>query len=126
MGLREELAITNLDFGLSEGRIRGTYGKVIKIEIDAESFLEDMVAIMHADSKGAEVVSHAIAYICDSEMGKEAFELKGITKIVLKNQPKGSRSITMDNGVITLSCAFAMQEDCFSECEASEILENQL
>ena len=88
MGLKEKQAIANLDFGWSQKRLKDATGKDIKIEVDAESFSNDIDAILYADSRGAEKVANGIAKVTHNDIGKDAFNDKKVSTIVLKNQPK--------------------------------------
>ncbi|GHN00376.1 hypothetical protein WSM22_18650 [Cytophagales bacterium WSM2-2] len=126
MGLKEEQAIANLDFAFAERRIKGSYGKHLKIELDVESFISDLEAILCSDARGAFIISSAIIRVCDEALGKEAFEQKAITKIILKNQAAGSRAISVKGGALIMACAFASNDDRYQEFEATEELESQL
>ena len=125
MGLKEKQAIAALDFGWSLKRIKEVTGKETKIELDQDSFSSDMDAIMYADSRGAEKIANGIAKVCHNDIGKDAFNGKKITKILLKNQSPGSRSLTMKSGVLSLAFSFTSNE-YFSENEIKDEIENQL
>ena len=126
MGLKEKQAIAGLDFSWSEKRIKEAIGKDVKIELDAESFSSDMDAIMYADSRGAQKISNGIAKVCYNDIGKEAFNEKKINKVVLKNQPSGSRVFAMKDGALTVAFAFGANSDFYSEDEVKDEIENQL
>ncbi|GHM98994.1 hypothetical protein WSM22_04840 [Cytophagales bacterium WSM2-2] len=125
MGLKEKQAIANLDFSWSLKRIKEYTGKDVKIELDPESFSSDMDAIMYADSRGAEKIANGIAKVCHNDIGKDAFNDKKITKVLLKNQAEGSRAITMKDGVLTLAFSYS-GGDYYSENEIKDEIENQL
>ena len=126
MGLKEKQAIANLDFNWSIKRIKECTGKDVKIEIDTDSFSSDMDAIMFADSRGAQAIANGIAKVCHNDIGKDAFNEKNISKVMLRNQAAGSREITMKKGVLTLACAFTSNDDHYSASEIHEAIENQL
>jgi hypothetical protein len=125
MGLKEKQAMANLDFSSSLKRIKEYTGKDIKIELDSDSFSSDMDAILYADSRGAQRVANGLAIVCRNDIGKDAFNDKKITKVLLKNQTEGSRSVSMKGGVLTVAFAFS-GSDHFSENELQEQIENQL
>jgi hypothetical protein len=126
MGLKEKQAIAGLDFSWSEKRIKEVTGKDVKIELAADTFSADMDAIMYADSRGANKIANGIAKVCYNDMGKDAFNEKKTEKVILKNQPAGSHSLTFDGSKLVLSCAFASGDDFYSENEIQELIENSL
>ncbi|MBS1505211.1 MAG: hypothetical protein JSS79_01085 [Bacteroidetes bacterium] len=126
MGLKEKQAMAGLDFGWSERRIKEYTGKDVKIELAADTFSNDMDAILFADSRGAERMANGIAKVCYNDIGKDAFNEKKVEKVVLKNQAAGSRSITFDGTKLVMACAFTSSDDSFSENEVQELIENQL
>jgi hypothetical protein len=126
MGLKEKQAIAALDFGWSERRIKEATGKEVKIEVDAESFSNDMDAIMYADSRGAEKIANGIANVCRNDIGKDAFNDKKIEKVVLKNQPAGNRSLKFEGNKLVAAFAFTSSDDFFSESDARDTIENAL
>lgn len=125
MGLKEKQALAGLDFSWSEKRIKEATGKDIKVEVDAETFANDMDAILNAESMGAEKTANSIANICRNDIGKDAFNDKKIDKVVLKNQGAGNRSIAFDGNKLVVAFSFNSDE-YFSEGEAKEIIENAL
>lgn len=118
--------MAGLDFGWSERRIKEYTGKDIKIELAADTFSNDMDAILFSDSRGAERMANGIAKVCYNDIGKEAFNEKKVEKIVLKNQAEGSRSIAFDGSKLVMACAFTSSDDSFSENEVKDLIENQL
>jgi hypothetical protein len=126
MGLKEKQAIAGLDFSWSVKRIKEVTGTDVKIELDAESFSSDMDAILYADSRGAEKTANGIAKVCYNDIGKDAFNEKKVTKVLLKNIAPGSRSISIKDGALTVAFAFASNDDYYSENEIKDEIENQL
>jgi hypothetical protein len=126
MGLKEKQAMANLDFGWAEKRIAENTGVNTKIELDVNSFSNDLDAIYNADQRGAVATANGIAKVCYNDIGKEAFNEKKVNKVVLLNQPAGSRSVKFEGTSLILACAFASSDDYFSESEIQEAIENQL
>jgi hypothetical protein len=126
MGLKEKQAMASLDFGWAEKRVLECTGTPVKIELDVNGFSNDLDAIYYADQRGAVTVANGIAKVCYNDIGKEAFNEKKISKILLKNQPAGNRSISFENESLVLAFAFASGDDYFSEGELAGKIEEQL
>jgi hypothetical protein len=97
-----------------------------QIEMDANSFSNDLDAIQYVGQRGGEATPNGIAFVCRNDIGKEAFAEKKVTKIILKNQPAGKRSLEFDGSSLIVSCAFASSDDFFREAEIRDEIENKL
>ena len=123
--LKEKQAMAELDFSWSEKRILDNLGATVKIELNKESFAGDYDAILYADSRGAQTVANAIAKITYNKIGKEELAKKKITKVILKNSKTEKESVSIINGVLTLTCGYS-SDRYFSESNLQAAIENLL
>jgi len=127
MGLKEKQALAGLDFGWAEKRIAEYTGKAFKIEVKADTFLDDIDAIFLVDQKGAVAVSNAIAKVCYNDIGKDAFNDKKAASVLLVNsKEKGAKKLSFSSGVLELHGAWGVGSDYLDESEIKEAIENQL
>jgi hypothetical protein len=126
MGLKEKQAMATLDFSWSEKRIQEYTGVATKVELDTNSFSNDIDAIWSADQRGAVAIANGIASVCYNDIGKDAFNEKKVNKVVLRNQEAGKRSIEFEGNTLTMAFAFTNSSDAFSESEIRETIENML
>ena len=112
MGLKEKQALAGLDFGWAEKRIAEYTGKAFKIEVKADTFLDDIDAIFLVDQKGAVAVSNAIAKVCYNDIGKDAFNDKKAASVLLVNsKEKGAKKLSFSSGVLELHGAWGVGSD---------------
>jgi hypothetical protein len=126
MGLKEKQALANVNLEWATMRLKEATGKDITIEIDTESFSNDMDAIDYLQSRGNKV-SNGIAKLCYNDIGKEALNEKKITKVRLVNLPTGStakKSISISDGVLTVTNNVTTEN--FGEDEIKDVIENML
>ncbi|MEI8095681.1 MAG: hypothetical protein WCG80_15835 [Spirochaetales bacterium] len=124
--LKEKQAIAGLDFSWAENRILENYGRAVKIEVSALTFKGDMDAVDFAVSRGSDPVANAIAKVCYDDLGKAALLEQKVSKVVLVNAPKLKASVTIEKGVLTLTCGFASADNFFSEGELQSAIEDLL
>jgi hypothetical protein len=127
MGLKEKQALAGLDFGWAEKRILECTGKAVKIEAKADTFLDDIDAIFLIDQKGAVAVANAIAKVCYNDIGKEAFNEKKVSSVLLVNaKEKGAKKLAFNGPVLELHGSWGVGSDYLAEGEIKEAVENQL
>ena len=127
MGLKEKQAMANLDFGWSKKSLKSSTGNDIKIELDTNTFNDDMDAIMYADQKGAMAAANGISKVCHNDIGKEAFTALKVAKVKLVNHKEaGTKKIAVNAGVLELHGTWGANSDYFSEGEVRDEIENML
>jgi len=127
VGLKEKQAFADLNFGWAEKRIAEATGRQVKIEAKADTFMDDIDAIYLVDQKGAVSVSNAIAKVCYNDIGKEAFNEKKVSSVLLVNsKDKGAKKVAFNGPVLELHGSWGVGSDYLGENEIKEAIENQL
>jgi len=100
-------------------------GAAIAIDIDWTSFETDEAALKSLPHLGMRKMANAFRVICVDELGKEAVR-ETVKKVVITNvqaEPK----VSLENGVITLACAFGKGSDgCLGDLAIARTLEKLL
>ncbi len=130
MGLNERRKIKELQEVTFPGRVQEIQeicGKPIPYEVDWQSLADDAEAMNFIDNISCHRVNMALRVICQDAMGKEAVR-EGLRLIKLKNvKDKSAMSITFDNGVLEMHCAYALRTDgMYSDNEIRELLIKKL
>lgn len=114
MGLNERRAIKELQDVTLPARVKEIEeicGKPIPYDVDWESLADDADALNFIDNASCHRLNMALRVICQDEMGKEAVR-EGLTVIKLKNvKGKADMSMTFDQGVLSMHCAYALRTD---------------
>jgi hypothetical protein len=81
-------------------------GGAMTFDVDWATFAGDLQGLNWLEFNGPQQVVNAFRMIGTDDLGKEA--LRSIRKIAVKNAPaEDAKSMAMDAGVFTLTCAFA-------------------
>lgn len=127
MGLKEKQALANVDFGWSEKRILEHVGQSLKIEVQADTVMNDLDAIYMLDNQGAVYLANAIAKVCHNQIGKDAFNDKKVKKILLINYMEAAKKKVAFNGeTLELHGAWGTANDYLREAEIQSAIEDQL
>jgi hypothetical protein len=88
-----------------------------------ESFADDAAALSFMDNISCHRLNMALRVICQDEMGKEAIR-EGLKKVRLKNvKDKGNMSMTFQDGILEMHCAYALLTDgMYSDNAIRELL----
>jgi hypothetical protein len=126
MGLAERRKIKELqDVTLPERvrEIEEIAGSPIPYEVDWDSLADDAEALNFLDNISCHRLNMALRVICQDAMGKEAVR-EGLKKIRLKNvKDKGDMSMTFENGILEMHCAYALRTDgMYSDNAIRELL----
>lgn len=102
-------------------------GKAIPYEVDWDSLSDDMEALNFIDNISCHRLNMALRVICQDDLGKDAVS-EGLRSIKLKNvKDKSAMSISFNNGVLEMHCAYALRTDgMFSDGEIRELLIQKL
>ena len=130
MGLNERRKIKELQettFPERVKEIEEICGKAIPYEVDWDSLSDDLEALNFIDNISCHRLNMALRVICQDDLGKEAVR-EGLKLIKLKNvKDKSSMSMTFDDGVLEMHCAYALRtEGMFSDNEIRELLTQKL
>ena len=126
MGLNERRKIKELQEATLPGRVKEIEeicGKQIHYEVDWDSLADDAEALNFLDNISCHRLNMALRSICIDDMGKEAVR-EGLRVIKLKNvKDKNDMSISFDNGVLEMHCAYAQRTDgMYSDNAIREVL----
>ena len=126
MGLAERRKIKELQEVTLPGRVREIEeitGAPIPYDVDWDSFADDAEALNFLDNISCHRLNMALRVICQDAMGKEAVR-EGLKKIRLKNvKDKGDMSMTFENGILEMHCAYALRTDgMYSDNAIRELL----
>ena len=126
MGLAERRKIKELQEVTLPGRvgeIKEIVGVAIPYEVDWDSFADDATALNFLDNISCHRLNMALRVICQDEMGKEAIR-EGLKKVRLKNvKDKGNMSMTFQDGILEMHCAYALLTDgMYSDNAIRELL----
>jgi hypothetical protein len=109
-----------------EEEIRTIAGGPVTLDIDWASFETDADALKNLQHLGIRKITNALRVVCVDELGKEAVR-DGINRVVVRNVQEGNASITLEKGVVTLSCAFKRGSDgCLTDLQIARALEKAL
>jgi hypothetical protein len=130
MGLNERRKIKELQESTLPGRVKEIEeicGKAIPYEVDWDSLADDAEALNFLDNISCHRFNMALRTICMDEMGKEAVR-EGLRLIKLKNvKDKGDMSISFNEGVLEMHCAYALRTDgMYSDGAIREVLMSKL
>ena len=130
MGLAERRKIKDLQevtFPERVKEIEEICGKAIPYEVDWESLADDAEGLNFIDNISCHRLNMALRTICIDDMGKEAVR-EGLKLIKLKNvKNKSDMSITFENGVLEMHCAYALRTDgMYGDAEIRELLMKKL
>ncbi len=130
MGLNERRKMKELQDVTFPGRVQEIQeicGKSIPYEVDWQSLADDAEALNFIDNISCHRLNMALRVICQDDMGKEAVR-EGLRLIKLKNvKDKGAMTITFENGVLEMHCAYALRTDgMYSDNEIRELLIKKL
>ena len=130
MGLNERRKIKELQESTLPGRVKEIEeicGKAIPYEVDWDSLADDAEALNFLDNISCHRLNMALRTICMDEMGKEAVR-EGLRLIKLKNvKDKGDMSISFNEGVLEMHCAYALRTDgMYSDGAIREVLMSKL
>jgi hypothetical protein len=114
MGLEEKRKIKELQEKAFPGRLKelaDITGGAIAYDIDWDSFGDDAEGLKYLDNVACHRVNMALRAICKDDLGKEAVcdSLKTIRIHNIKD--KAAKSITFDDGVLEMHCAYAKKLD---------------
>ncbi len=130
MGLNERRKIKELQESTLPGRVKEIEeicGKAIPYEVEWDSLADDAEALNFLDNISCHRLNMALRTICMDDMGKEAVR-DGLRLIKLKNvKDKGDMSISFNEGVLEMHCAYALRTDgMFSDGAIREVLMSKL
>jgi hypothetical protein len=127
MGLKEKQALAGLDFSSAEKDIAKYTGKSLKIEVKADTVMDDIDAIYGFGQMAAQRVANAIAKVCYNDIGKEAFNEKKVSSILIVNSKEaGAKKVVFSGNVLELHGSWGVGKDILGENEVKEAIENQL
>ena len=126
MGLAERRKIKELQEVTLPGRVREIEeitGAPIPYDVDWDSFADDAEALNFLDNLSCHRLNMALRVICQDAMGKEAVH-EGLKKVRLKNvKETGDMSMTFENGILEMHCAYALRTDgMYSDNAIRELL----
>jgi hypothetical protein len=82
-------------------------GGTMTFEIDWATFAGDLKGMNWLEFNGPQQVVNAFRMIGADDLGREALR-EGVKKVVVRNtNDAASKSLALDGGVLTLTCAFA-------------------
>jgi len=82
-------------------------GGTMTFDVDWTTFAGDLKGMNWLESNGPQQVVNAFRMIGTDDLGREALR-ESVRKIVVKNtKDAAQKSLAMDGGVVTLTCAFA-------------------
>jgi hypothetical protein len=130
MGLAERRKIQELQTVTLPGRVREIEeicGNPIPYEVDWDSLADDAEALNFMDNISCHRLNMALRVICQDDMGKQAVR-EGLKKVRLKNvKDKADMSMTFQDGVLEMHCAYALRTDgMFSDNAICELLTQKL
>lgn len=130
MGLAERRKIKELQdttFPERTREIEEICGKAIPYEVDWDSLADDAEGLNFIDNLSCHRLNMALRTICIDDMGKEAVR-EGLRLIKLKNvKNKSDMSISFDDGVLEMRCAYALRTDgMYSDAEIRDLLMQKL
>jgi len=130
MGLAERRKIKELQevtFPERVKEIEEICGKAIPYEVDWESLADDAEGLNFIDNISCHRLNMALRTICIDDLGKEAVR-EGLRLIKLKNvKDKGEMSISFNDGVLEMHCAYAQRTDgMYSDAEIRDLLMEKL
>lgn len=130
MGLAERRKIQELQTVTLPGRVREIEeicGNPIPYEVDWDSLADDAEALNFMDNISCHRLNMALRVICQDDMGKQAVR-EGLKKVRLKNvKDKADMSMTFQDGVLKMHCAYALRTDgMFSDNAICELLTQKL
>lgn len=100
-------------------------GAPVEIDIDWASFESSADALKNLPHLGMRKMANAFRVICVDELGKEAVR-ESVKRVVITNV-QGEAKISLENGVITLACAFAKGSDgCLGDLLIARTIEKML
>ncbi len=102
-------------------------GAPVLVDVDWPTFENDEAALKNVQHLGVRKIANAFRVICVDELGKEAVR-EGVKRVVVTNQATpGTPTIGVENGVVTLACAFAKGTDgCLTDLQIARALERAL
>jgi hypothetical protein len=126
MGLAERRKIKELQDVTFPERVREIEeicGAPIPYEVDWDSLADDAEGLNFLDNLSCHRLNMALRVICQDAMGKEAVR-EGLKKVRLKNvKDKGDMSMTFQNGILEMHCAYALRTDgMYSDNTIRELL----
>jgi len=126
MGLAERRKIKELQDVTFPERVREIEeicGAPIPYEVDWDSLADDAEGLNFLDNLSCHRLNMALRVICQDAMGKEAVR-EGLKKVRLKNvKDKGDMSMTFQNGILEMHCAYALRTDgMYSDNAIRELL----
>ena len=126
MGLNERRKIKELQETTLPDRVREIEeicGKAIPYEVDWESLADDAEGLNFLDNLSCHRLNMALRTICLDDMGKQAVR-DGLRLVRLKNvKDKASMRISFKDGVLEMSCAYALRTDgMYGDGEIRELL----
>lgn len=113
MGLNERRKIKELQETVLPGRvleIEEICGRAIPYEVDWDSFADDLEGLNFLDNLSCHRLNMALRVICSDDLGREAVQ-EGLTSIHLRNVPKEEMRLEFTDGVLHMSCAYALRTD---------------
>lgn len=130
MGLRERSKIKELQDTVLPARvetIREICGRAIPIEVDWNSFADDLEALTFLDNLAGHRLCMALRMVCTDEMHQQAVR-DGLTAVRIKNVTgKDQMRLTLDGGVLEMHGAFALKMDgAFPEGDIHHLLMKRL
>ena len=130
MGLAERRKMKELQevtFPERVKEIEEICGKAIPYEVDWESLADDAEGLNFIDNISCHRLNMALRTICIDDLGREAVR-DGLRLIKLKNvKDKSDMSITFDDGVLAMHCAYALRTDgMYSDTEIRNLLMEKL
>src|SRR5579863_8114569 len=130
MGLEERRMIKELQHVTFPGRVKEIEeicGAPIPYDVDWDSLKDDAEALNFMDNISCHRLNMALRGICSDAMGKEAVR-DGLKKIKLKNvKTPGEMSMTFQDGVLEMHCAYALRTDgMFSDNAIQALLTKSL
>jgi hypothetical protein len=130
MGLAERRKIKELQdvtFPERTREIEEICGRAIPYEVDWESLADDAEGLNFIENISCHRLNMALRTICIDDLGKEAVR-EGLRLIKLKNvKNKDDMSISFDDGVLEMHCAYALRTDgMYSDAEIRDLLMQKL
>src|SRR5688572_22275372 len=130
MGLNERRKIKELQDVTFPGRVKEIEeicGKAIPYEVDWLSLADDMDGLNFIDNLSCHRLNMALRVICQDDLGKQAVQ-EGLKLIKLRNvKDKSAMSISFENGVLEMACAYALRTDgMFNDGVIRELLIKKL
>lgn len=107
--------------------MRAIANSEVTVDIDWPTFESDEPALRNLQHLGVRKLSNAFRVICGDDLGKEAVRDSIKRVVVINDKDVKEGSVNLENGTVTLRCAFAKGSDgCMGDLTIARTLERML